>query len=214
MLLNLSKLFQFVVAVSTKYNIDESHSLGHSMRVFHFAEQIANREMEFMENPVVLETQKPIIHAAAILHDTCDKKYRIEAEGLEEIKELLHPMMSKDQISVTIRIIEHMSYSKVTKYGMPEMGEYQMAFHAVREADLLDSYDFDRSMIYHFEKNRKTIDESYKDACELFDNRVLRLMDDGLLLTDYAKSMHDVLSHRANVRMRHWRNLLSSGRMH
>lgn len=208
MLLNLSKLFQFVVAVSTKHNIDESHSLGHSMRVFQFAEKIANREMEYMENPVILEKQKPIIHAAAILHDMCDNKYRIESEGLAEIKELLQPMISADQISVTLRIIEHMSYSKVIKYGMPEMGEYQLAFNIVREADLLDAYDFDRSMIYHFEKNRKTIDESYRDACDLFNKRVLRHIDDGLLTTHYAKSMHDILSQRALVRMRHWRNLI------
>jgi hypothetical protein len=178
------------------------------MRVFHFAENIANREMEYIKNPIELEKQKPIIHAAAILHDTCDKKYRSETEGLAEIKELLQPMMSADQISTTLLIIEHMSYSKVIKYGMPNMGEYQLAFNIVREADLLDAYNFDRSMIYHFEKHHKTIEEAYQDAHELFDKRVLRHMDDGLLLTHYAKSMHTVLSQKAIVRMRHWRNLI------
>jgi hypothetical protein len=91
---------------------------------------------------------------------------------------------------------------------MPNMGEYQLAFNIVREADLLDAYNFDRSMIYHFEKHHKTIEEAYQDAHELFDKRVLRHMDDGLLLTHYAKSMHTVLSQKAIVRMRHWRNLI------
>jgi HD superfamily phosphodiesterase len=208
MIVNLSKLFQFVVAVSSKYNIDESHSLGHSMRVLHFAEQIANQEMSVMETPHLLEKQKPIIHAAAILHDTCDKKYRVESEGVAEIRNLLLPMMPTDQIEATVRIIEHMSYSKVTKYGMPNMGEYQTAFNVVREADLLDAYDFDRSVIYHFEKNQQTIENSYENAVELFEKRVLRHMDDGFLLTNYAKKMHPEFSQKALIRMTHWKNIL------
>ena len=229
MILDLNKLFQFVVAVSARYNIDESHSLGHSMRVFHFAEQIANVEVQ-QPNPSIglqynyidgiqgpwvtnepkqlLEKQRQIIHAAAILHDTCDKKYRTESEGLIEIGNVLKPMMSSEDIEVTIRIIERMSYSKVTKYGMPDMGEYQFAFHVVREADLLDAYDFDRSVIFHFEKNRKTIEESYKNAIDLFDTRVLKHMSDGLLLTNHAIRMHPEFSSKAIARMAHWKAIL------
>ena len=91
---------------------------------------------------------------------------------------------------------------------MPNMGEYQTAFNAVREADLLDAYDFDRSMIYHFEKNRRTIENSYENAVDLFENRVLRHMDDGFLLTNYAKKMHPEFSQKALIRMNHWKNIL------
>jgi hypothetical protein len=138
------------------------------------------------------------------LHDTCDKKYRDEAAGLLEIRDFLTPIMPPSQISETIRIIENMSYSKVTKYGMPNMGEYQTAFNVVREADLLDAYDFDRSMIYHMQRNRKPMNEAYKDAVDLFETRVLRHETDGLLFTKYAIRRHPELSINAKIRMGQW----------
>jgi HD superfamily phosphodiesterase len=203
-LLSLSKLFQFVIAISTRHRIDESHSLGHSMRVLQFTEQIAAEESAYILNPELLEEHRPIIQTAAILHDTCDKKYRDEAEGLLEIREFLAPMMPANQIGETIRIIEHMSYSKIAKNGMPDMGKYQTAFNVVREADLLDAYDFDRSMIYHMQRNGKSVNDAFKDAQELFETRVLRHEKDGLLCTNYAIRRHPELSINAKIRMGQW----------
>jgi len=206
-LLPLSKLFQFVAAVSAKYGIDESHSLGHSMRVFQFAEQIAAEETPYISNSAIFAEHRPIIQAAAILHDTCDKKYRDEAQGLLEIREFLTPIMPSLQIETTIRIIGNMSYSKVKKYGMPDFGIYQTAFNVVREADLMDAYDFDRSMIYHMQRNHKTVEEAYTDAVDLFDKRVFRHVDDGLLLTNYAIRRHPELVRTAKIRMWQWKKL-------
>jgi HD superfamily phosphodiesterase len=212
MQLLLSKLFQFVIAMSTKYNIDESHGLGHSMRVFQFAEQIAAEEPIYMSNPVVFKEHLPIIQAAAILHDTCDKKYRDEKEGLVEIRDYLTSLMPDNQIIETIRIIENMSYSKVTKHGMPNLGNYQTAFNVVREADLLDAYDFDRSMIYHMQRNRKSVEDAYNDAYNLFQTRVFRHADDGLLTTKYAIKKHPELTHAAITRMEHWQKVIERTR--
>jgi len=197
-----------VVAISTKHNIDESHGLGHSMRVFQFAEQIAAVEPFYIENPVALEEQRPIIHAAAILHDTCDKKYRSEVEGLLDIRDFLLPMMPDYQVVATLNIIEHMSYSKVKAKGIPNFGKYQTAFNVVREADLLDAYDFDRSMIYHMQRNGKTVEEAYSDASDLFGRRVLRHEADGFLRTKYALGMHPGLAKNAVLRMEHWAKAL------
>ena len=202
---SLSKLFQFVIAITQKHNIDESHSLGHSMRVFQFAEQIAREEPFYILNPDALKEHQPIIRAAAILHDTCDKKYRLESDGLVEIGEFLGPMMPANQITATLSIIEHMSYSKVKVRGMPNLGKYQMAFNVVREADLLDAYDFDRSMIYHMQRNSKSIEDAYKNAEQLFENRVLKHVEDGYLTTKFAISSHPVLAQNAIIRMRHWK---------
>jgi HD superfamily phosphodiesterase len=208
MRISLSELFQFVIAVSAKYKIDESHSLGHSMRVFQFADKIAREEARWTPNPTNFVEQTPIIHAAAILHDTCDKKYRDEEEGLAEVSEFLKPRMPKDQVNATVEIIRYMSYSKVKQCGMPDLGQYQAAFNAVREADLLDAYDFDRSLIYHMMHNKKELKESYENAIALFENRVLKHEDDGLLLTRYAKREHQTLSQVAIMRMYHWRRVL------
>jgi HD superfamily phosphodiesterase len=208
MRLPLNELFQFVLAISKKYDIDESHSLGHSMRVFQFAEKIAREEVIYMENPYILEDQRPIIQAAAILHDTCDRKYRVVEDGLSEIRELLSPLMLPEKVDATLRIIDTMSYSKIKVNGMPYMGEYQTAFNVVREADLLDAYDFDRSMIYHMHHNGKTLQESYEDASRLFENRVLKHEDDGLLMTRYAAGQHNMLSQKAILRMYYWKRVL------
>ena len=209
MQLSLSKLFQFVTVICAKHNIDESHSLGHSMRVFQFTEQIAEIEQLYITNPIELEEHRPIIHAAAILHDTCDKKYQNEAEGLLEIRDFLLPMMSANQITATLSIIEHMSYSKVKAHGMPNLGKYQTAYNVVREADLLDAYDFDRSMIYHMQRNGKTLEDAYKDANDLFEKRVLRHAEDGYLKTKYALEMHPKLARNSVLRMGHWRKVLT-----
>ena len=208
MRLPLNELFQFVLAISKKYDIDESHSLGHSMRVFQFAERIAREEVKYVQNPEILVEQHSVIQAAAILHDTCDKKYRVVADGLTEISELLSPLMLPEKVDATLRIIDTMSYSKIKANGMPYMGDYQTAFNIVREADLLDAYDFDRSMIYHMHRNGKTLQESYEDACDLFEKRVLRHADDGLLVTRYAMNQHAILSQKATTRMYYWKRVL------
>lgn len=207
--LSLGKLFQFVIAVSARHNIDESHSLGHSMRVLYFAEQIASEEPHYITSPAIFENDRAIIQAAAVLHDTCDKKYRDEQTGLLEIRDFLEPMMPSHQITDTCRIIENMSYSKVTKTGMPDFGNLQTAFNVVREADLMDAYDFDRSIMFHIHKNGKHLEEAYKDATELFDKRVFKHADDGLLLTQYAIRRHPELSKNAMNRMVSWRQIFT-----
>lgn len=207
---SITELFQFVIAVSSRFNIDESHGLGHSMRVFHFADKIAREESRWVQNPTLFLEQRPIIQAAAILHDTCDKKYRNEEEGLQEVGEFLKTRMPEDQVDATVDIIRRMSYSTVKKRGMPDLGEYQTAYNVVREADLLDAYDFDRSMIYHMLKNGEGVKDAYENALELFENRVLKHDADGLLLTQYAKREHAVLSQKAIMRIYHWRKVLKS----
>ena len=209
MRLPLDELFSFVLVISKRHNIDESHSLGHSMRVFQFAEKIAREEVKYVQNPEIIAEQHSVIQAAAILHDTCDKKYRNEADGLSEISNLLLPLMSPDKVNATLRIIDTMSYSKVMKNGMPDLGGYQTAYNVVREADLLDAYDFDRSMIYHMQRNNHSIDAAYENAYELFENRVLRHEADGLLMTHYAKNQHAKLSQKAIRRMQSWQRVLS-----
>jgi len=64
--------------------------------------------------------------------------------------------MSSSDLEIIGKIIGTMSYSKVKANGYPELGEYQLAYHIVREADLLAAYDIDRCIIYTM----------YRDNCE------------------------------------------------
>jgi hypothetical protein len=106
------------------------------------------------------------------------------------------------------QIMATMSYSKVKQYGYPIMGGYQKAYHIVREADLLTAYDFDRCMIYQMNKNGGNLEDAFKNANELFENRILRHNDDGLFLFDYSKKESLVLHQLALQRINSWKKIL------
>jgi hypothetical protein len=176
--------FKYVVETSKTFNIDESHALKHSMEVFAYTKKIYDSEI--MKNPF-LENQKQIIYMAAIGHDMCDKKYMNEKEGVIQYQKYLNHLMTTVDLEIMGRIISTMSYSKVKVNGYPDLGEYQLAYHIVREADLLSAYDIDRCVIYKMYSDNLLYDEALKDAIKLFDTRVLQMRKDNLFVTDYSK---------------------------
>lgn len=200
-----TKLFNFVLYTTSKYNIDESHGLSHSMNVLHTAYNIYQSEVK--KNPY-LEDQQTIIYSSAVLHDMCDNKYMDVEVGLDEINNVLTSHLSQEETNTIKTIINTMSYSKVKKQGFPSLGKYQLAYHIVREADLLAAYDFDRCMIYHMSKNNSNVREAYYNAEELFHNRVLRHYEHDLLTTEYSQTQHVLLSSSARIRMRNWKTIL------
>ena len=177
--------FNFVIFISKKYNIDESHSLKHSIDVFNFANKIYNSELE--KSPF-LQEQKDIIHVSAILHDMCDKKYMNEGDGVYNINKYMEPYMPTSELKVVSDIISTMSYSKVKKNGYPNLGEYQTAYHIVREADLLSAYDVDRCLIYQMMHEKFDYSDSLNLVYDLFEKRVLKYREDKLFITNYSKS--------------------------
>jgi hypothetical protein len=207
----LTKLLHFVLIVSKKSNIDESHGLSHSMNVLHFTHNIL--EYQKKTHPY-LENQEKIIYVSAAIHDMCDKKYVNEKEGISKINEFLEDKLDKKEIDIVTKIITTMSYSTVKKKGFPELYEYQMAYHIVREADLLAAYDFDRCMLYNIHKQNESKDQELKmldafnDANELFQRRVLRHHIDGLFVTDYSKHNYLPLQIDAIKRIQTWKSLM------
>jgi HD superfamily phosphodiesterase len=201
----LTKLFHFVIITCKNHNIDESHGLSHSMNVLNYAHEIYNSEIK---NKPFLEQHRRVIYTAAILHDMCDKKYMDEMEGITEINKYLQEDMTPIELDITKKIITTMSYSKVKRDGFPELGEFQDAYHIVREADLLTAYDFDRCMIYNMHRKNGNIMEAYNEATELFCNRVLKHNDDKLFLTEYSKQLSQVLHYDSLSRMNTWKNMV------
>lgn len=198
-------LFNFVLCTIAKYNIDESHGLSHSMNVLHNAHTIYQNELK--QHPY-LKDQEKLIYSSAILHDMCDNKYMDVETGLNEINNVLTSHLSQEDTNIIKNIINTMSYSKVKKQGFPSMGKYQLAYHIVREADLLAAYDFDRCMIYHMNKNDTDVRKAFRNAEELFNERVLRHYEHNLLVTDHSQTQHTLLSSSARIRIRTWRNIL------
>jgi len=179
----LNYLFNYVIMISNMYNIDESHSIKHSMDVYYYANEIY--ETELIKNPYIKE-HKTIIDVSAILHDMCDKKYMDEKIGLEYLETYMKSKITDNELDICLKIISTMSYSTVKKNGFPKLNEYQLAYNIVREADLLASYDFERCIIYNMLKEKNSYSNAFLDATKLFENRVFKYNDDKLFLTDYS----------------------------
>lgn len=209
----LSTLFQYVHITTRKYDIDESHGLSHSMNILRYANAIFEEELKWSPTPDLLKSQEPVIYTAAIVHDMCDKKYRVEQDGMNEIARVLEPIVvfSDEDRNAVLDIVGSMSYSKVKRQGFPSLDKFQTAYHIVREADLLSAYDFDRSMIYHMSTGNKNIDEAFQNAKDLLQDRVLRHNEDGLFLTRYAQRESFALHNQTIRRMLYWKKML--GRM-
>jgi HD superfamily phosphodiesterase len=195
----LSKLYAYVVTASKQFNIDESHALGHSMSVNHFANRIY--ESELIKNPY-LKDHHTIICVSAIMHDMCDKKYMDEEYGKSLISDYLKDKISQNDLDISLKIISTMSYSTTKKNGFPQLGEYQLAYNIVREADLLDSYDFDRCIMYQMLKNNDNYQSSLDNAIKLFNNRVLKYREDNLFTTEYAQQKSFKLHNSAIKRIK------------
>lgn len=200
-----NKFFNFILLLSKKYNIDESHGIRHSMDVLHYANNIYLSEKD--RNPTLNKYQN-IIFASALLHDMCDKKYVNEQDGIKEIEIFLEDKLSDLEIDITKQIISRMSYSTVKKIGYPDLGEYQLAYHIVREADLLSAYDFDRCVIYNMYKLQGNFESAYVDSLNLFENRVLKHIDDNLFVTDYSKNLAHHLHSTSISRITSWKNII------
>jgi HD superfamily phosphodiesterase len=179
------------------------------MDVLEHANSIFTSEVK--KNPW-LETQKKIIFSAAILHDMCDNKYMDESLGMIRIKECLEAesSISCQDIDVILKIISTMSYSKVKKYGYPQdlPEKYMLAYHIVREADLLAAYDFNRCILYRMMKTKASYSDATRNATTLFENRVFKHNEDKLFITDYSKQLSLKLEQEARDKMKSILNLL------
>jgi hypothetical protein len=180
----INKCFKYTVEICELHKIDESHALKHSMDVYKFAKTIY--ESELIKNPY-LKKHEAIIYSAAIGHDMCDKKYMDVEYAINNYKDYLSDIMSDNDLNIMGKIINTMSYSTVKKNGFPELGEYQLAYNIVREADLLSAYDIDRCIIYTMYRDNCDYSQGLIEALDLFDYRVFKMRKDRLFKTTYSR---------------------------
>ena len=187
---SLNHAFNYVILTSKNHNIDESHALKHSMETLHFAKKIYNHEIH---NYPFIKSQQDVIFLSAILHDMCDKKYMDENEGLQNIIKNISNIVPDKKIGIISDIISTMSYSKVKKVGYPNLHDYQIAYHIVRESDLLAAYDIDRCIIFALTVEKLPYTDAVTRAISLFDDRVLKYRDDNLFYTETSKILSEQL---------------------
>lgn len=208
----LTKLFHYVLKVSSQFRIDESHGLSHSMNTLYYANKIFHSEVQIKP---YIQPQERVIYVSAVLHDMCDKKYVNKHQQLAHIEDFLGESLSSHEIDAVSRIISTMPYSYVKEHGFPDLCEYQDAYHVVREADLLTAYDVDRSLLYHI--HRKTSNESSLDLTDaylavedFFTTRAFKHHDDGLFTTKYAKEITPLLHKASRERLLFWKTIIDN----
>ena len=100
-----------------------------------------------------------------------------------------------------------MSYSYVKLYGFPsDLGEYETAYHIVRESDLLSSYDFNRCLSYGMHKTNN-FKIAYDEALELFKKRMFKYHSEQLFLSNYSIKMSLKLSYKSCKQIRYWKQI-------
>jgi hypothetical protein len=207
----LDKIVEFILKMTKKYNIDDSHSITHSFDIFHYTNEIYTDELS--KNPQLKKYEK-IIFVSSLIHDMCDKKYMELEQGIKEVEDFLvnTETLSFDEIIMIRKIIETMSYSTVKKNGFPELGEYQMAYHIVREADLLCAYDVDRCIIFHLYNNtpNNNMKQAVQNADHLFTNRIFKHREHGLILLNYSNNIIPILERESIVKLGRWKNTIKT----
>lgn len=183
----LEQIIRFINQTCITYNIDDSHDLRHSLEVLGWSEQLT-------KGHILSNKSLQIIHLSCLLHDMCDKKYMDEKMGLERIKNFLMGELEveDDILEAVVFIISTMSYSKVIKIGYPDFKDkydnidLEYCYHVVRNSDLLCSYDPERCINYQIRcgGSRK---EGIKKMLELFDNRILMLIENNYINLEEAK---------------------------
>ena len=194
----LDILFEFVINVCKFYNIDESHALKHSMQVYQFSKQIYKDEVIYNSQ---LKEYEDIIYISSILHDMIDDKYSVNISKIKKeitkiltysIKDIDILTYSIKDIDIIFTIIQNMSYSKISKYGIPDLGKLNDAFNIVRDADLLAGYDIERAIIFGMYNQKLEYIDSLKRSKEMMKTRMLNYKKDHIK-TNKAKEIAEEL---------------------
>jgi hypothetical protein len=84
-----------------------------------------------------------------------------------------------------------------------------MAYHIVREADLLSAYDVDRCIIYSMVREHLDYEWAVRRTLKIFDERVFKYRSDGLFVTPYSRNLSLRLHEKAARDLRQLKLLLS-----
>ena len=157
-----------------------------------------------------MQKQEDIIMCSAILHDMCDKKYIDEKKGILIMNNHLREHVTGDNLEKINTIISTMSYSKVKQTGFPQLGEHDLAYHIVRESDLLAAYDVERCIIYQMMHENDTYKDSITSSINLFNKRIFRYISDNLFVTDFSKNESKILHETAEQKIKYYEQVYNS----
>jgi HD superfamily phosphodiesterase len=190
---------KIVKEYSIQHNIDQSHNEHHSKEVLFWALDILERDPQ----PLFPKQELEIIIQSCILHDLIDAKYLPNPSFVINYLSTLHPPESVD---IIMKIMDTMSYSKIYKNGRVEYPEwilnssYGRAFHVVREADLLSSYNIAR-MIEYRQAQQMSQDDIKEEIHELYKNRMSCLIENNHFVHNQSRARAEQLDALARIKL-------------
>lgn len=179
----MSDSLRFVENHSNNHKIDKSHNHHHSLEVLYWSSDIMKRSRKQYSVDELL-----IISESCILHDMIDHKY---CHDTERVKNYLFKKHDLEKAETIMNIIDSISYSKTfvdNRLVFPEWIEhsrYKNAYHIVREADLLSSFNIARMIEYRLAQDMH-VNAIKKEVVEFYNKRVSKLVQRRFFVHPYA----------------------------
>lgn len=158
----------FRFACNALKDYDGSHDIHHAINVAKNVTCIHKQDGDLQKLAII----------AALLHDTCDKKYVDKEKALSDIKGFLTNHLPSDDVDDILSAIQHISFSSLRINGPPQLNSRSMQiWRIVSEADMLEAIGvtgFIRTLMYqgHKENNledaRAYMSEQLVPHCNVF----------------------------------------------
>jgi len=132
-----------------------------------------------------------------------------QEKGIYRIKHHMKDIMDEEELDILGKILSTMSYSTVKKNGYPDLGEYQLAYHIVREADLLSAYDLDRCLIYSLICEKLDYDLAVNRVINIANERILHYRKDNLFVTPFSKRKSILLHYNTLQKVKSLENIVN-----
>lgn len=190
---------RIVEEFSIRHKIDQSHNEHHSKEVLFWALDILERDPQ----PFFPKQELDIIIQSCILHDLMDTKYSPDPFFVQNYLSFLH---TPESVDVMMKIMDTMSYSKIYKNGRIEYPEWIInssharAFHVVREADLLSSYNIAR-MIEYRQAQGMSAHDIKKDIKNLYEHRMACLVERNHFVHSQSRARAEQLDALARIKL-------------
>lgn len=187
--------YRFAKKMGESVGMDESHNHIHGKEVLFWATDILPRNMSM--------NHRRMVGHCALLHDLIDPKYVI-VDATRRVEAHLMETETRGDTEDMMTIMKTLSYRK-TRHGFPGWLETRPqlspVFHTVREADLLSSFNLARMVWYRQALGGFTQEKIREEMRELFEERMGRLMERGLFVSERGRTRAGQLEALARLRM-------------
>jgi len=181
-------VLEFVI--NSTMHFDHSHNHVHALRV--------NENAHKIMQSIKPDYDKELLMYASMLHDICDHKYP-ESIPREELEKFIALNLGELRKNIVMKIIDNVSYSKEAKGLKEEIHKpYDLYLTSVCDADRLEALGkvgIERCIEFTVAHGGKVPEDVVKHCHD----KLLRLLPEGFIKTELAKSIAEPLHHEIVV---------------